>query len=136
MNWIRRAVSENLAWTLAAAVAIVAIVAIAMMPRKKEGFVSKKYPHWGWGKNAGLRCRYSNNTGCYTKQRRCLNMGEDGTCRAYAKPGRRCPYSFQTMGKDGKCRGCPPDTVWDGRRCKPSGKCRIMGEDGTCMAYA
>ena len=79
MNWIRRAVSKNLAWTLAAAVAIVAIVAIAMMPRKKERMGNIPNPF-----------------------------------RLGLKP---CPYSFQTMGKDGKCRGCPPNTVWDGKKC-------------------
>ena len=29
--------------------------------------IEKKYPYWGWGPHDGLRCMYSDNTGCNTK---------------------------------------------------------------------
>jgi hypothetical protein len=29
--------------------------------------VTRVYPHWGWGANDGLRCKFGNNTGCTTK---------------------------------------------------------------------
>ena len=29
--------------------------------------VLRVYPHWGWGANKGLRCKFANNTGCSTK---------------------------------------------------------------------
>jgi hypothetical protein len=29
--------------------------------------VDVKYPHWGWGNHAGLRCKNNDNTGCNTK---------------------------------------------------------------------
>lgn len=28
--------------------------------------IGAKYPHWGWGANNSLRCKYNNNTGCDT----------------------------------------------------------------------
>jgi len=28
--------------------------------------LERKYPYWGWDKNAGLRCKNNNNTGCTT----------------------------------------------------------------------
>lgn len=93
LAWIRRAASKNLAWTLAAAVAIVAIAAYAMMSRKKERMT--------------LMQRFLADNGPRENRRRAASG---------------CPYSFQTRGKDGKCRGCPPDRpVWDGRQCKMAG---------------
>jgi len=29
--------------------------------------IEQKYPHWGWDKHAGLRCKNNDNTGCNTK---------------------------------------------------------------------
>lgn len=28
--------------------------------------IENKYPHWGWDKHAGLRCKNNDNTGCNT----------------------------------------------------------------------
>ncbi len=28
--------------------------------------IEKKYPYWGWGNHAGLRCKNNDNTGCNT----------------------------------------------------------------------
>jgi hypothetical protein len=28
--------------------------------------LENKYPHWGWDKHAGLRCKNNDNTGCNT----------------------------------------------------------------------
>ena len=35
-------------------------------PPKPPTALERKYPYWGWDKNAGLRCAYNNNTGCNT----------------------------------------------------------------------
>jgi hypothetical protein len=33
----------------------------------KGGSMTERYPYWGWGANAGLRCRNPDNTGCNTR---------------------------------------------------------------------
>lgn len=35
-------------------------------PQQQNDFVASQFPHWGWGPNAGLRCKNDNNTGCDT----------------------------------------------------------------------
>ena len=32
----------------------------------EQNSIEKKYPYWGWGKHAGLRCKNNDNTGCNT----------------------------------------------------------------------
>jgi len=88
--------SKNLAWTLAAVVAIVAIAAYAMSretermnnpnpfrltdmledinkPEFARRFAKRPleidYPYWGWKgtRNEGLRCMNRDNTGCNTR---------------------------------------------------------------------
>lgn len=138
LAWIRRAASKNLAWTLAAAVAIVAIAAYAMMSRKKERMAPLPRPGFGpmtsdFVKDLYNRREAEMNTRS-PMQRWLADRERERESRRRAASG--CPFSFQTRGKDGKCRGCPPNTVWDGRQCKPLGKCRYsfqtMGKDGKC----
>jgi hypothetical protein len=31
-----------------------------------DKFVARKFPYWGWGNHAGLRCKNPDNTGCNT----------------------------------------------------------------------
>lgn len=61
---------------LTLAIVVIAIVVIVVIfGEKKEGMsnggrtvraVPSKYPHWGWDKNVGLRCKNNDNTGCTT----------------------------------------------------------------------
>ena len=40
--------------------------------------IEKKYPFWGWGKHAGLRCKNNDNTGCntvYDKNGKLVELG-------------------------------------------------------------
>jgi hypothetical protein len=31
-----------------------------------DKYVAKNFPYWGWGPNAGMKCKNPNNTGCDT----------------------------------------------------------------------
>jgi hypothetical protein len=120
--------------------AVAAALAVAMYFRR-EGFEEasdKKYPHWGWGKNAGLRCTNNDNTGCNTrwengklvdinptidckapkgwKNDQCLCLdprkqdSASGWCTACVAPWEKKA--------DGSC-GCPGNTVWRNDQCLP-----------------
>lgn len=120
-----------------------AVLSIALyFGSRREGYEEasdKKYPHWGWDKHAGLRCKNNNNTGCTTawidgklvdlepptvdckapkgwKNDQCVCLdpkkqdGPGGWCTA-------CMAPFEKK-SDGSC-GCPGNTVWRNDQCLP-----------------
>jgi hypothetical protein len=69
-------------------------VMITSGPRKgmcvdPDKVVERNYPYWGWGPNAGLRCKNPDNTGCNTKYD---NKGKMKTTEYKQKLTDKYPY--------------------------------------------
>ena len=114
--------------------------------------ISRKYPYWGWAgtKNEGLRCKYSNNTGCDTKWEGSLMKDAKTTSNpapssAKKKDGESCSGGNQCQSglcsKEKRCYsiGCPKTgaTVWHAktRKCLwPCGSGKERNDKGECAA--
>jgi len=107
--------------------------------KRREGYVEasdKKYPFWGWGPNAGLRCANNNNTGCNTAwiDGKLVDMNVSIDCKApkmWKNDQCVCVDPLAIDGPDGswctQCKApfakkngqcaCPGNKVWRNNQC-------------------